>query len=47
MHTIPKLTRIIGGLVGLRERLRQLGGTFAITGESEKTAIEASLPLSA
>jgi signal transduction histidine kinase len=35
------------GLAGMRERLRQLGGTFAITSDSEKTAIEASLPLSA
>ncbi|HET9862096.1 MAG TPA: PAS domain S-box protein [Steroidobacteraceae bacterium] len=35
------------GLAGMRERLRQLGGTFAIITDSEKTAIEASLPLSA
>jgi PAS domain S-box-containing protein len=35
------------GLAGMRERLRQLGGTFAIHSDSEKTAIEASLPLSA
>ena len=35
------------GLAGMRERLRQLGGTFAIVSDSEQTAIEASLPLSA
>ena len=35
------------GLAGLRERLRQLGGTFAIIADSDKAAIEASLPLSA
>jgi len=35
------------GLAGLRERLRQLGGTFAIMADSDRAAIEASLPLSA
>ena len=35
------------GLAGMRERLRQLGGTFAIIADSDKAAIEASLPLSA
>ena len=35
------------GLAGMRERLRQLGGTFAISTDSKKAAIEASLPLSA
>jgi PAS domain S-box-containing protein len=35
------------GLAGMRERLRQLGGTFAITSGGDETAIEASLPMSA
>ena len=35
------------GLAGMRERLRQLGGTFEISADSNRAAIEASLPLSA